>query len=526
MRKFMAILVTGIVSFLYYYLVLPPLSLASWEFWLWAILTLLCLAGVSVIFDEYQDTNWLTITSGICAAICLVVCVFGGIASLTIFHARSYQELLTVENGDFTSEISQIAIDQLPILDRVSAEKLGDRRMGEMADWVSQFEVSDDYTQINIANRPVRTSPLEYGGFFKWINNKANGVPAYIKLDMVTQEVDMVKFEGKGMKYVPSAFFGTDMMRHLRFNHPSCIFGESSFEVDDEGNPWYIVSVLKKKISMFGGTDVCGVILLNPINGDTTYYEVKDVPTWVDRVYSAEMITKHLNWYGSYKDGWWNAHIGQKGVLNCTQGYNYIAKDNDIWLYTGFTSVGKDESNVGFMLVNMRTKEARYYACPGAEEFSAMASAEGAVSNYRYSATFPLLINHNSEPTYLISLKDSASLIKMYALVNVTDYNIVSVGNTLPEAFSNYSKAILQKNRGQGIEMAENVKKTGIVAAVKQAVKDGNTYYYLMLLGDESIYIAPISVSDILPFIEENDNVTMEYIEAAENVKEVLTILK
>lgn len=527
MAQFFAFLFSCIVGGLYYYFVLPPLNFGSGLFWgglvlffgLWCIL-------IPIIYQKKRSAAppMIFLLTTACLVLCIGAPIICSITGAQFFNARAYQKLLTVEEADFSSDISQIEIEQLPILDRASAERLGDRRMGEMVDLVSQFEVSADYTQINIGDRPVRTTPLEYGDFFKWFNNKSNGVPAYINVDMVTQDADLVRLEGEGMKYVPSAYFGKDLMRHLRFSYPTLIFGEASFEVDDNGNPYYIVSVIEKTIGMFGGEDVSGAIILDPIDGSSEYYDVEDVPTWVDRVYPEDMVTEQLNFYGMYKNGWWNTVFAKKGVMNCTRGYNYLAIDDDIWLYTGFTSVGKDESNVGFMLVNLRTKQTKYYMCPGAEEYSAMGSAEGAVANFGYTATFPLLINVNNEPTYLMSLKDANSLVKMYALVNVTNYQVVSTGTTLKEAFANYAKAMGQNV--QTYEASDVLETKGSVYVIKEAVKDGYSYYYIKLAEDNNVYVASIELSDLLPLVEVNDEVLMTYIELVGEVKEVLTFEK
>lgn len=521
--NFKSLIVVSIIAFIIYCFVLPPLNICAPGFW---IALFLYFGALGFVNSMTQDgSNRFNTFCAVGAIICIVVLIFGGILCSEFFNARRYQRIITVQNGNFNEDITQIEINQLPILDRDSAEILGDRKMGVMVDHVSQFEVANDYTQINISNRPVRTTPLEYGGgLFKWLNNAKNGVPGYINVDMVTQEAELVRLKQGGMKYVPSAYFGKNLERHLRFRYPTFIFDDYVFEIDDEGNPWYIVPVVKKTIFMFGGKDIKGAVILNPITGDSTYYDIKDVPQWVDRVYPVEVVIDQLNWYGTYKNGWWNTKFSKQGMLQCTEGYNYIAKDDDIWLYTGFTSVGKDESNVGFMLVNMRTKEAKYYACPGAEEYSAMKSARGAVTNYRYEPTFPLLINVNDEPTYLMALKDNASLVKMYALVNVESYQIVSTGNTLNEAFINYSKALMELGRNNGISAFANA--TGRVIAVKEAVKAGDTYYYLMLDGDSNIYVAPISVSDELPFTSVNDEVFMEYIESGSEVKQVMNFDK
>jgi len=525
MAKLVYLLISAFTTFIYYYFALPPINLTSGMFWLGVFIFLGVFFFLLSFEAEYRgEGETLRNVIGGVIALLLVVVVIGGIGSWEFFNAKKYQKLLTVEESSFEEDISQIEITQVPVMDRASAERLGDRRMGEMVELVSQFEVSNDYTQINYADRPVRTTPLEYGGFIKWLGNKANGVPAYINVDMVSQEVELVKLDGQGMKYVPSAYFGNNLHRHLRFKYPTKILGEVSFEIDDEGTPYYIVSVIQKTIFMFGGEDVEGIIILNPMDGSSTYYDVEDVPTWVDRVYSATMITEQLNWHGRYKSGWLNAQFGKKGVLKCTQGYNYLAIDDDIWLYTGFTSDAPDESNVGFMLVNMRTKEARYYACPGITEFSAMESAQGDVENFGYTATFPLLINVGKEPTYLMALKDSYSLVKMYALVNVREQQSIAKGTTLKEAFANYEKLM---NTNETLNMvAEVAEVQGVVSDAKHVVKDGNSFYYIKLIGDENVYIASIDLSYELPFTVVEDSVYMTYAVSDNNGKVVRTFEK
>lgn len=515
MKKILILGITGILGFFGYWLFLPPLNVQSIGMWFF-LLVLFVFAGLfDYVLEDFDIMNWFSIGCFSSAIVIMLVLIIGGLSGSQLFHAKTYQQLLQVEERVFQEDISQIAMEQVPILDRESAERLGDRRMGVMLEYVSQFEVSNEYTQINLENRPVRVTPLIFGGFIKWWNNRSNGIPGYIKVDMVTQGAELVKLKQEGMQYVPSAYFSYDLNRHIRFNYPTYLFGEKSFEVDDEGNPYYVVTVLENKIGLFGGEDVKGALLVDPISGESTYYPIEEVPSWVDRVCPEYLISRQINWYGEYKDGLLNSISAQKGVLNCTRGYNYLAMEDDIWLYTGMTSKGQDESNVGFVLVNMRTKKARYYSCPGAEEFSAMASAEGAVKNYGYTATFPLLINVNGEPTYLCSLKDSALLVKMYAFVNVTDYQIVCTGTTLDEAFAKYVKTM-----GRGY--TDTLELQGRIHKVRSAVKEGTTYYYLQMDGEDSIYIVSIDTNAYLPFVETNDLVTLHYIESDDEAKEVI----
>ena len=255
-------------------------------------------------------------------------------------------------------------------------------------------------------------------------------------------------------------------------------------------------------------------MLLNAQTGESTYYEVEDVPTWVDTVYSANMLINQLTYNGKYRSGFFNSIFGQKGVLRPTEGYNYIAIGDDVYLYTGMTSVTSDQSNVGFVLINMRTKEARYYVMSGAEEYSAMESAQGAVQEKKYTATFPILLNIAERPTYFMSLKDGAGLVKMYAFVDMEQYQIVGTGDTVDEARQNYVNNLMDAGVQVDEAPEEDLQETtvsGVVAQVSSAVVDGNTKYYVMLQGDSTVYVLPVEMSSLLPFVKAGDTLSMVF---------------
>ena len=375
------------------------------------------------------------------------------------------------------------------MLDKDSAAKLGNRKLGELADMVSQFEVADNYTQINYKGRPVRVTTLQYGDIIKWLNNRSAGLPAYLIIDMVTQNVEVVRLE-EGIRYTPAEHFGRNLYRYLRFHYPTFIFDEPAFEIDEEGCPWWVCPRIDRTIGLFGGTDITGAALVNAVTGETAYYDVADIPTWVDHVYTADLIIQQYDYHGTYINGFWNSLFGQREVTVTTEGYNYIAIGDDVYMYTGITSVVSDESNVGFILSNQRTKETRFYAVAGAEEYSAMESAQGQVQQMKYTATFPLLLNVAEQPTYFMALKDAAGLVKMYAMVNVSQYQIVATGGTVAECESNYRQMLLNANLIQpedsalpDDQLALTDAHTGAVTDIRSAVMDGNTWYYLCIDG-------------------------------------------
>ena len=381
-------------------------------------------------------------------------------------------------------------------------------------DLASQFEVADEYSQINYKNNPVRVTPLRYADLIKWFTNKKAGIPAYIKIDMATQQTELVRLK-EGMKYTPYDHFGRYLYRHLRFKYPTYMFDDINFEINEEGVPYWVCSVKKYNIGLFGGQTVGRVVLCNAITGECKDYDVKDTPKWIDRVYSADLLVSLYQYHGTLKHGFINSILGQKDCLTTTNGYNYLAINDDVWVYTGVTSITSDQSNVGFVLMNQRTMETKYYEIEGAIEDSAMTSAEGKVQNLGYKATFPLLLNIDAEPTYFMALKDASGLVKKYAMVNVHNYQIVATGDTVNDCEASYRSLIQSNGIGPDEKTGETSQKTttGTIKKIAQAVIDGTSHYYIVLNESDLIYDVDISKHLDTILLEAGDKVTIKYTE-------------
>ncbi len=518
-------LITLVIIAGYYWFVLPPINLQSKEFWSFVtfiIIISVVINAFSQVINFFKDNKKPEKVAGIphinlgsfgkpmkaALIVVLGIVVLSAVASVIgsqFFNAKSYNKLITLKEGDFTADVAEISQDQIPIVDKDTAMRLGQRKLGEMSDLVSQFEIEEIYTQINYRGKPVRVTPLMYGDVIKWFNNQREGIPAYITVDMTTQETQLVRLE-KGIKYSDGEYFMRDLKRSLRFKYPTKIFGNISFEIDDKGTPYWVASTVKFKIGLWSGSDINGAVLMNAQTGECKYYGLKDIPTWVDQVYDSDMIIQQLIYNGKYRSGFFNSIFGQRGVLQPTDGYNYLALEDDVYLYTGMTSVTSDESNVGFVLTNLRTKATKFYAIPGAEEYSAMSSAKGQVQHLNYSATFPLLLNVSDRPTYFMSLKDAAGLVKMYAFVDVNQYQIVGTGNSVESARQDY----ISKLKSEDIEDKPSEKPAEtekVIEKINSAVVEGNTVYYLKFEKDEAVYTALVSKSDLLPFAEAGQKV-------------------
>ena len=419
-----------------------------------------------------------------------------------------------VEDGKFTEDIGQISFDEIPTLDRSSAEFLGDRQMGTLSDMVSQFEYSNDSTQINYQGRPVRVAPIAYADLIKWFTNRAQGLPAYVIVDMASQEAQVVRLS-EGMKYSFSEPLNRNIVRHLRFHYPTFIFGTPQFEIDEEGRPWWIAPRIVKTIGLFGGDDIQGAVLVDAITGACTYYDLADIPTWVDNVFTPELIMEQYDYHGTLVNGFINSIFGQRDVTITTSGSNYIALNDDVYMYTGVTSANADQSNLGFLLSNQRTKQTRFYSAPGATEYAAMSSAEGVVQDLKYTATFPLLLNIAGEPTYFIPLKDATNLVKSYAMVNVAQYQVVATGSTVSNCEQEYIKLLTSK----GIASEEEVPRTevsGVITDIRSAVMDGNSYYFIQLEGESTYYALSAAQNPLAVILNVGDAVTIQHTPAVE----------
>ncbi|MFZ2186811.1 MAG: hypothetical protein WAV43_08205 [Streptococcus parauberis] len=542
MKKMMTsgqVIVSILIIVGYYWNNLPPINIFSGDFWLFLIFILFIIAvnivlssysqGFSMLFSSKNPgtakplngkkdvtayfnpflgkVKWIVIT---------IIAIAMGLGLLSffntrVFRAKSYANVIKVKNADFKKDFPETNISTLALLDRESAEKIGDTYLGTI-DKVSQFGISDDYRQITIGKHPYRVSPLQYKSFWKWLTNRTEGINYYVKVNQTTGKAELEKLQ-KPMKYSDSEFMFRDTMRHLRFLHPFTIFADPSFEVDDQGNPYYVATTYKPKFGL-SSPDPTGVILLDAVTGKTKHYKLGHIPEWVDRVYSAENVIQRVDDHYTYHNGYWNTVFSQAGVKNTTDSYNYITIGSDIYLYTGITSATADSSNLGFILVNMRTREITNYKLASATETSAMKSAEGEVQEKNYTATAPTLVKLNNKAFYLVSLKDEASLVKSYALVDAEDYQQVTVNNDIETLISQFTDRDTSGLTTLSPSNKKVEKVSGTIEQVASQTISGTTIYYIMTEGKVYKIRASRETSDYLPFVKAGDQFTAELGEA------------
>ena len=512
------LLITLVISALLWYMILPPINLQSALFWIMLILMIILYILIKGLYGAIKKEQVVIHRAFIVLVCVLAFFVVSTGYSAKLFHAKRYSQILKVDEGSVDLIPSAEGSSSIALMDTSSAEMLGDRRIGSLSQVVSQFNISG-YTQINYQDAPFKVAALSYDGFFKWNANKANGIPGYVIVDPVDMSADYVPLK-EGMKYVPSAWFSQNLQRRLRFQYPTLMFNNLHFEIDEAGNPYYVASVYEHKIGLFGGTNVIGALITDPVSGETTYYQAGSVPQWADVVYDGDLICEQYNNYAQLQHGFFNSIFSQTDCRQITtlenededlyNDYGYIAKDGDIWIYTGVTSVNGDSSNIGFVLANERTSETRYISCSGADEFSAMKSAEGEVQEKRYQASFPSLINIEGSPAYIMVLKDANGLVKMYAIVNVEQYNIVATAATQADVIEKYRHLIHGETYEPEPEKdySSYQAKTITVSRMETLVQNGDTYLYIV---DENNQIYHAKYADVLGMllVDEGDTVTI-----------------
>lgn len=535
MMNAIAFAVVLVAEAIFYYLVTPAINIHTVGFWIWMIFTLGLLYVCSFDFTaerifisdkKNESLGFTPVTKYILyiAVACILVLIIGGVASSKLFMASKYANIIEIEEGNFTTDVPESEnISNIALMDTDSARIIGERAIGSLSDVVSQYEVSTEYSTIDYNGVPMKVASLEYAGFFKYMNNKANGIPGYVLVDPVKNEAKYVKLT-KPIKYSPSAYFNYNLQRHVQLSYPTCDFNGYYFELDNEGKPYYICPVLTPNAGLFGAKDVKGIVICDPCTGGCEYMDVAEVPNWVDRVYDGDLACDKYNWKGMLSGGFLNSIIGNKGCKVTTDDYGYKVMDGDVWVYTGVTSVNGDQSNIGFVLMNSRTGASKYFSIAGAEEHSGMSSAEGQVQNLGYVASFPSLINISNVPTYIMVLKDNAGLVKMYALVNVEKYNIVATGATQKDALVSYRRLLAENDIISDDKTAteDTPSKKITVKDIRYITMDGETYVYITD-NNKVVYKQNFADNESLIFIQENDIITVYYMETEDGINQLIS---
>lgn len=547
LKIILSLLCSAVFAAVLFYFMLPAVNLKAYDFYIYIGAVVASYVVFNAIFanvfgkPEYAPyVKRRAIVPGIIIAALLVTVGVGYLVSCEFFRADSYSKIISVDTeSSFSEDIEEQTADSfsaIPKLDEDTASQLATRALGALKDIgsVSQFTIAPENSQINYQGKPYRVVPLQYADIIKWLVNTRDGFPGYVLVNMADESTEFVELKDGSIKYSAYEHFNKLLKRHLRFEYPTYMFADATFEVNDNGDPFWICARLDKTIGLFGGTDVIGIVLVDAVTGECIEYSMEQLTTdaslqWIDRVYDSDLIVQQYDFYGKYRKGFWNSILGQKDVIQTTDGYNYIAKDDDVWMYTGVTSVTSDQSIIGFVLVNQRTKEANFYNVTGGTESSAQQAAEGRVMDLGYSATFPLLLNIGGEPTYFLSLKDPKNqIVQQYALINVANYNNNKMGVTgtdLSKCLASYIDSLKEKGITVDINpddvvtpgtdetpsVTDKLTVSGVITDIRTAVKSGESYYYIKLDSNAAYFVIAASKEEGVVILNKGDSVTVTY---------------
>lgn len=579
LKLIICIIATVIGGAVAYYFMLPALNLKAMELYYFIAVVVAIFIGMTVIttkaFAKPEYIPYVKKQVTIPVIIALVFALILGVGYLVsapLFRANDYSEIIVPSEEEFGASESITTITSLedfssvPMIDENVALNLANKKLGDLSQWVSQFVIDEAYsTQVNYKGNPYRIFPLKYGDVFKWLKNTRDGFPAYIAVNMYTQEANAVVLENEGLsniKVSTSEYLNKRLDRVLRFEFPTYMFGTPSLEINEDGHPYWVCERIDKTIGLVGGTDVIGVVLVDACDANNiveyTLDEVKTNPDiqWIDQIYSKDLLIQQYNYHGKYNGGFINGYIGQSGVVSTTDGASYIASGDDVWLYTGVTSVTNDDSIVGFAIINQRTKEAVFQRISGTTEAGAQTSAQGIVSDKGWTATFPLLLNIDGEATYFMALKDN-DVVKSYAMVSVErvqdavrsedDANpdleaclkafVAKVkSSTKRELHVTYDAVLpdaLGGNSGTGNsgdsadeKPTELATVSGVITDIRTAVVNGNSVYYFAVDNKPVYYSISASEDDTVVILNKGDTIKISYVPSETSIVTAKTIGK
>jgi hypothetical protein len=522
MRKFLPVVLFVVIAFCLFYFGLPVLNYGFVDLPLMLLFLVFATIILSLKLEVSQQTKKIKILAlpkrflFIIAAILIAYLVIAPmLTSLPMFRSQSYRELIgNVKNGeDLSNHIAPISLNKIRVVDESLAMLLGEKIIGSQPALGSQVEIGD-FTIQKVKDDLYWVAPLLHTGFFKWWRN-SEGTPGYVMVS-ATNERDVKLVQNIGgnpikIKYQPEAYFGSQIERYVYFNGYMTVgLGDFEFEIDDSGKPFWVVSLFEKKVG-FAGNDATGVLVIDAQNGDIKQYNIKNTPLWVDRIHPISFIEEQLNDWGEYVHGYWN--FSNEGKLQITEGLTLVyGQNHKSYWYTGLSSVGKEESNVGFVLVDTHTKETTYYKQSGATEYAAQNSAKGKVQEKGYHASLPIPYLINNIPTYVMTLKDDGGLVKMFAMVAISDYTIVGVGNTMRETLMAYKNVYnMADNRINPDSVTPKKILNSIVTRIENDVKNGNSFYYFTVKDYPNIFVGSSQLSNELPVTMAGDSISVSF---------------
>ena len=456
-------------------------------FGFYGVLVFIFLIITAIVDGNTSDdapTSW-TISPPLALLLLFIVVSISGSG---MFRATDYANMLKVEeNRVWTKDVQPKDPAHMRISTKENALYQAQKYLGSAGTIGSQFQIAEENVTLQFINNELwYVAPLDFKGFSVWTSSK--GIPAYVKVsaeDPTAQPVIVSLKDGKEMVYSPGAFWSNNLERHMRTNgYLSVGLSDWTFEVDESGNPWWVVTVYEPTIA-WSGDKVLGAAIVNPSTGDIAFVEMGKIPDWVDRVVPSRIVEDYLRWNGEYSGGWWNSFWANLNMTKPESPTLVYGADNQPQFVTGITSVSSsDDSLVALVYTNSRTGHSIKYTIKGGATESAVIKAVNSNQEVQYKhlhAAAPQLYNVNSVPTSVVPLFNDVNAYQGVAMVDIANIQQIAVGSDQHEALRAYEKIL--NGDGSRIATGNETEKQVIEGVVVRTGSEitptaGSTFYF------------------------------------------------
>ncbi|MBD5634071.1 MAG: hypothetical protein IAI49_06290, partial [Candidatus Eremiobacteraeota bacterium] len=375
-------------------------------------------------------------------ALAIVGAYAGILAAAPFVDAGGLRDLADVTVSNSLPPNADIA--HVRVVPQEAAIFAGNKVVGQLG---AYYRVGDFNVQVT-NKKLVWVAPLEYQGFIQWLSRRTS--PGVIVVSAENPDEQPELRERAPMRYVPSALLNENLYRHVYMRYGTEQILETTLQLDDAGNPQYLCTLGRPTIG-WTGTKVTGVAIVDPATGEMRRVDrsaFASLPSWVSRVYPADLALAYNEWFGEFVHGIWNylfikrdVHVPARDEV-----FGLLAGSRFVW-FVDHTSPASDQSMTGFTYMDTVTGGITYYTSSGGE-FNSRGSEDAVASNPivrqgKLIPTQPLLYNAFGQNTWVVPLVAETGKYQTVALVQAKNGHVVvgSSSNPSPQtdAFAQYA---------------------------------------------------------------------------------------
>ena len=331
------------------------------------------------------------------------------------------------------------------VVPEASAIFAGEKVIGQLGAYyrVGTYNVQSENGHL------VWVAPLDFQGPIQWLARGTS--PGVVIVDAENPDAAAELRQREPMRYVPSALLNANLLRHVWLRYGTEVLLEATLQIDDGGNPKYLVTLGRPTIG-WTGDRVTAVVIVDPATGAMQRVAREDfgsLPRWVSRVYPPDLVIEYNDWFGRYVHGWWNAQLARRDVHLPTRDDVFgilLADGRFVWFVDHTSPSATDASMTGFTYTDSRTGAMTYYTSTGGQ-YSSYGAEQAVAGNPvikqgRLVPTQPVLYSLFGQNTWVVPAVADNGKFQTLALVQAAGGHVV-VGNSgaasaAADAFSGY----------------------------------------------------------------------------------------